>query len=149
MPRSSLKVIEMPRSPISRVITPVLLAAALATGISFYCFGNVQGVVAFLGGQELILVSESSLEPNDVVNIRIRNLTNTDVSLVGSGSSCSCLKLDELPDVIPALSEIEGRGVFEDPKGKQGPDMVTITVFTSATRTPVLTTQCCNPAARR
>jgi hypothetical protein len=132
----------MSRLTIPRLITPVLLATGLVTGIAFYCFGNFSGIAAFLGGHELVLVSDSPSEADNSVRVRICNLTKKD-------SSCSCLKLDCVPDVVPAFSEVESLALFDSSSKEQGPDIVTITLFTSASGTPVLTTQCCNPAARR
>jgi hypothetical protein len=139
----------MSRLTIPRLITPVLLATGLVTGIAFYCFGNFSGIAAFLGGHELVLVSDSPSEADNSVRVRICNLTKKDVRIVGARSSCSCLKLDCVPDVVPAFSEVESLALFDSSSKEQGPDIVTITLFTSASGTPVLTTQCCNPAARR
>ncbi len=139
----------MLRRAVLRILAPLLLATILIAVIAFYCFGDVQGIAAFLKGQELTLVSECSLHSPDVVKVLVRNLTKNEVRIVGARSSCSCLILDDVPGVIPAFSKMEGRAIFHTSPEKRLPDKVAITLFTSASRAPVLTTQCCNPAALR
>jgi hypothetical protein len=89
----------------------VFLLAVLAA-YGFYRFGSINALVAALQGRVLYVeptrISVGTLKPSEqaTVKVRLRNLTENTIKVLGSRSSCGCLVTSDLP-VTLASGEVK------------------------------------------
>jgi hypothetical protein len=105
-----------PRRLVGSLVGPLLGAVVLLAGVLLWVwiqFGSVNIALAYLRGERLIItpsvlsLGDAELGEERQLSVTLANHTPRDVTIVGGGSSCSCLALDRFPILIPRGQERE------------------------------------------